>query len=762
MAKNIFKAREEYQENVNRSSFDLSHRNNFTTKIGQITPILCQECVPGDSFQIKTDLGLRMAPMVFPIQTPMVATVQYFKVPHRILWKNFEDFIGDTKEGLVHPYISQDYMWHPTSSLADYLGVPSTYASPDETSEISFPIIGRYQTIREVTGDATISADYQGSFDVNDNAVVVSGTGYRFSAAVSSPTTRETLIVPFAYQYSNQGHDGPLANYLFDSAITSANGYYPAYITADITRMVTNNIKLFSNHLPDKLDAYFIFCDNPSSVFDYTEWTLDSHVLRIEQLSTSNEYEINVSPLDVHSNWDFLSYLATLKEQHTNVRLLITSLNSDNISNDGANNIGGYFASDVISAGVNDVSLNDSPFVVQSGEEFPEIRINALPFRAYESIYNCYFRTNTDVDPFIKDGQPEYNKWITNDNDGADSTTPLNLRYRNFELDFLTSAKNSPQQGEAPLVGVSATGTFTFEDENGVQYTAKAIIDENDRLTGIDTYDPELPKASLHRLMDTITHGISINDLRNVSAFQKWKDQNLRRGYRYKDQVMSHFGVDAKSVHYDDPQFIGGMTANVNVQAISSQTSTSEISLGEYGGQATLFESGKHTITTYCDEHCFIIGVLTIVPIPVYSQTLDPMFVKTNMLSYHFPEFNHISMQPIPMKFITPIESYKMQKDTGENELDKTFGYQRPQWEMVSKVDTAHSHMRTDMSNYLMTRYFQNPPELSHDFLVINPEDLTSPFVDTDASADNIVGQIYFDISAQRPVSRMAIPRIEP
>lgn len=47
---NIFKERQDYAEKVNRSTFDLSHRNNFTTKIGQITPILCQECLPGDSF----------------------------------------------------------------------------------------------------------------------------------------------------------------------------------------------------------------------------------------------------------------------------------------------------------------------------------------------------------------------------------------------------------------------------------------------------------------------------------------------------------------------------------------------------------------------------------------------------------------------------------------------------------------------------------------------------------------------------------------
>lgn len=759
MSKNIFKAREEFTENVKRSSFDLSHRNNFTTKIGQITPILCQECVPGDSFQIKTDLGLRLSPMVFPIQTPLVATVQYFKVPHRILWKNFEDFIGDTKENLVHPYISRDYMWHPTSSLADYLGVPSTYASPDRILTTKIPLFGLSSYTREFASSLQATGSVTETQEDFDGGASITGT-HSFQIDPLTPVSIEHFTIPYPLFYENNSGTlqllaptTDLYNYLAFSRSTNADGY--CYISAQIPVLETSDLVFTNATNQNNISVCFIYAD---SVFN-------EHIFSsLENWKCGVSFNFSYSSNDTwvcNDPDNFLFYNQKYINEHSNVRLLVYSRSQSVISNDGVENFGLNVGVTYRSASISDVVDDDSPFVTNRDTGFPAVRINALPFRAYESIYNCYFRTNTDVDPFIKDGQPEYNKWITNDNDGADSTTPLDLRFRNFELDFLTSAKNSPQQGEAPLVGVSSTGTFTFEDENGIQYTAKAIIDENDRLTGIDTYDPELPKASLHRLMDTITHGISINDLRNVSAFQKWKDQNLRRGYRYKDQVMSHFGVDAKSVHYDDPQFIGGMTQNVNVQAISSTTSTSEISLGDFGGQATLFKSSDHTITTYCDEHCFIIGLLTIVPIPVYSQTLDPMFIKDNMLSYHFPEFNHISMQPIPMKYVTPIESYLLQKDTGDNELDKVFGYQRPQWEMVAKIDTSHSHMRTDMSNYLMTRYFQTPPELGHDFLVINPEHLTSPFVDTDVTADNIVGQVYFDISAQRPVSRMAIPRIE-
>lgn len=760
---NIFKERQEYAEGVNRSSFDLSHRNNFTTRIGQITPIFLQECVPGDSVQIKTDLGLRFAPLVFPIQTPMVATVNYFKVPHRILWENFEDFIQENREGIVHPYIAQDYMWHSTGSLADYLGIPSTYASPDHESRVPILLEGSRRVTRQNPSGYNIQGVSETVQSTEEDVVTFNGVE-NLTVSVGEVGAVETYIAPFAF-ITDYWDTPPATNagrYFQDPTGNIVRPHKYAYVTSLLPELLHNEFDVETNNWStNRVYGYFMYADvlqNPS-IFDPSEWTIKTDYNFTASQSGS---DVEFLPVQVQTDQrDFLTVYNELRELHPNIRLVLYAT-SDRISPDGSSNIGSTIVTRVIANALSDVSSLDSPFVIQEGEEFPAIRINALPFRAMEAIYNWHYRTNTQVDPFILDGHPEYNKWITNPHDGADSSTPLTHYFRNYELDFLTSAVNSPQQGEAPLVGVSSTGTFTFEDENGVQYTAKAIVTDDGKLTGIDTYDENLPQASLHRLIDTISHGISINDFRNVNAFQRWKEKNIRRGYRYVDGIKSHFGVDNKSIKYNDPEYLGGFSRNVGVQQITSSTSTSEINLGDYGGQATLFANSDHSITTYCDEHCFVIGVLTITPIPVYSQLLDPTWTKSNIFSYQWPEFNHLGYQPIAMKHVTPIESYVTGKTSGEDELNKTFGYQRPYWDMVSRVDTSHGHMRTDMSDYLMTRYFQTPPELGHDFLVVNPEDLTNPFVDTDANADNIVGQAYFEVHAQRPVSRMAIPRIEP
>ena len=85
----------------NRNAFDLSHAVNFTAQFGKLYPILCQEVVPGDSFNIRANMGLRLMPLAFPVQSRMRADIHYFYVRNRNLWKDWTDFIGATKDNPI-------------------------------------------------------------------------------------------------------------------------------------------------------------------------------------------------------------------------------------------------------------------------------------------------------------------------------------------------------------------------------------------------------------------------------------------------------------------------------------------------------------------------------------------------------------------------------------------------------------------------------------------------------------------------------------
>ena len=82
------------------STFNLSHQRKFTLNMGELVPILCQETIPGDVFNISTSQILRMQPMLSPIMHDINVTVHFFFVPNRILWKNWEEFITGGENGL--------------------------------------------------------------------------------------------------------------------------------------------------------------------------------------------------------------------------------------------------------------------------------------------------------------------------------------------------------------------------------------------------------------------------------------------------------------------------------------------------------------------------------------------------------------------------------------------------------------------------------------------------------------------------------------
>ena len=86
-----------------RNVFDLSHDVKLSAKMGNLTPILVQEAIPGDKFNISCESLIRFAPLVSPVMHRMDVTMHYFFVPNRILWDNWEKFIVDANTPIVAP-----------------------------------------------------------------------------------------------------------------------------------------------------------------------------------------------------------------------------------------------------------------------------------------------------------------------------------------------------------------------------------------------------------------------------------------------------------------------------------------------------------------------------------------------------------------------------------------------------------------------------------------------------------------------------------
>jgi len=114
------------------NSFDLTHDRKMTFKMGYLTPCLCKEVLPGDTWRLQTDLALRLAPMVAPMMHRVDVFVHYFFVPTRLMWKNWDKFLTGGAQGDENPIYPTKVVAGTSvaaGSLADYLGVPSGNAA---------------------------------------------------------------------------------------------------------------------------------------------------------------------------------------------------------------------------------------------------------------------------------------------------------------------------------------------------------------------------------------------------------------------------------------------------------------------------------------------------------------------------------------------------------------------------------------------------------------------------------------------------------
>ena len=718
----IFDATNNRKNEVRVNKFDWSHANNFTTEIGRITPIFCELFPQKGSFRTEPVLGLQFMPMVFPIQTRMKARVSFFRYPLRALWKDYRDYVGNFRAGLVEPYHDFNGQTPQTGDLYDYLGLPTT-------------LVGAY------------GSEFDRPFYYSK---VGSYTCMPFSADMN--------LGGFQVGHSYHEYD---VSFSGTSVPTDAKSYG---ITATINKgeLIGGSLKIKGFPELDRSNFSFGLClCKGSTILRYLLFNKNNGSLN----SVSWADGILSITTDDLKAYDYDTILLVLSKQYL-------SLSGKGYIPSGSPwTIKGAFSGhdDVVSLDSSSSPYYDST----SSNKEKQIKISAYAARAYEGIYNAYFRDDRN-NPYYVNGEVQYNKWIPTDEGGVD-TTRYKLHYANWEKDFLTTAVQSPQQGVAPLVGITTYEDIVLNDDGTMTTQQRlALVDEDGRKFGLefdsdadglnDVRYTELSQGQVVKqprsLYNLVQSGISINDIRNVNAYQKYLELNMRSGYSYKDIIQNRFNV---KVRYSDllmPEFIGGFTEDIEMHSITQNIETNDSgtyagALGSQAGLAGCRRTGR-PISCFCDEESIIIGVCVVTPVPVYTQLLPKHFTYRELLDHYQPEFNNIGFQPITYKEVCPVQAYNDKPES----LNDTFGYQRPWYEFVQKYDVAHGLYRTQLRNFLMNRTFNVKPELSESFLIVDPEQVNDVFSVTETT-DKIYGQIYFKCTVKLPISRVSIPRLD-
>lgn len=379
---------------------------------------------------------------------------------------------------------------------------------------------------------------------------------------------------------------------------------------------------------------------------------------------------------------------------------------------------------------------------------------DSLPFRAYQLIYNEYYRDQNLETPItipLTSGISPVSLSTLNSPTG---TSQLNIRYRAWEKDYFTSALpwvqrgadvRIPLSGNAPLTATIGSNTFTFKADV-VSPNTDPVVVKSSNTTGSGWTGLDL-KADLSNATSS-----TINELRRGIRLQEWLEKNARGGARYIEQILSHFGVMSSDARLQRPEYLGGGKTPVVISEVlqTSQTDTTP--------QATMAGHGISVGSTnefkkFFEEHGYVIGIMSVIPRTAYQNGTPRKYLKFDKFDHYFPEFANLGEQPIYNK-----EIYSQ----GTADDDGTFGYQSRYAEYKYCPSRVCGDFRSNLDFWHLGRKFASKPVLNKDFVSTEAASTTLNriFAVTQQNVDNLWIQIYHDFQAIRPMPKFGTPTI--
>ena len=115
---------------IPRSKFDCQSTHKTTFDAGNLVPVYVDEVLPGDTFNLNMTAFARLATPLYPIMDNMVLDSFFFFVPNRLIWSNWQKFMGQQANpadsiSYVIPQQVSPTSGYAVGSLQDYMGLPT-------------------------------------------------------------------------------------------------------------------------------------------------------------------------------------------------------------------------------------------------------------------------------------------------------------------------------------------------------------------------------------------------------------------------------------------------------------------------------------------------------------------------------------------------------------------------------------------------------------------------------------------------------------
>lgn len=400
------------------------------------------------------------------------------------------------------------------------------------------------------------------------------------------------------------------------------------------------------------------------------------------------------------------------------------------------------------------------------------LQVSALPFRAYDLIYNDWYRDENLQDELTISKAA-----------GADSTTSTDLKRRNWKKDIFTGALPFAARGpqtylplgvSAPVVyndGINAVdGTTSLAGKNvtatiyqpGGSFAAHGLLGEggsvsNNNILGANYSSSD--KASIFKTDLQEASAVTVDDFNIAIQIRRFLQKNALGGARYVECLLNHFAKKSSDARLQRPEFLGGGRCPTNISEVLQTSSTDATSpQGNMAGRGVAYMNTPHFLRNF-EEHGWVIVLLSIMPKASYCQGLRRQFTRKTRLDYPWPVFAKMGLQSIQNQEVAALPPTVVDAD-GNPVNEGTFAYE-PRYEEIRHIpSTYHGQMKTTLKYWHQGRSFdmtqQEPVPFNSQFITCNPDKRV--FAVTDADEDECIVHINHNISAIRPFPKNGYP----